>query len=86
MYVDDLEIEEEGVADMLMDENAITNAPRPGTSFSRPLSSAGQSGGISQNVRPMSNAGRAMTGYARPGTNRPMTGASRGNLTTALQQ
>jgi len=41
MYVDDLEIEEEGVADMLMDENAITNAPRPGTSFSRPLSSAG---------------------------------------------
>lgn len=70
---------------LFLDENAITNAPRPGTSFSRPLSSAGQSGGISQNIRPMSNAGRAMTGYARPGTNRPMTGQSRGNLTTALQ-
>lgn len=57
MYVDDLEIEEEGVADMLMgklylnyllaDENAIQQAPRPGTSFTRPLSSAGQTGGIS---------------------------------------
>ena len=40
-YVDDLEIDEEGVADILMDDNAITNAPRPGTSFARPLSSAG---------------------------------------------
>ena len=56
-YVDDLEIEEEGVGDMLMgkqtysnyfsDDNAMTQAPRPGTSFSRPLSSAGQPGGIS---------------------------------------
>jgi len=26
---------------ILLDENAINNAPRPGTSFSRPLSSAG---------------------------------------------
>jgi len=25
----------------IIDENAINNAPRPGTSFSRPLSSAG---------------------------------------------
>lgn len=33
----------------------------------------------------MSNSGRAMTGFARPGTNRPMTGQSRGNLTTALK-
>jgi tetratricopeptide repeat protein 8 len=40
-WVDDLEIDEEGVADLLMDDNAINNAPRPGTSFSRPLTSAG---------------------------------------------
>lgn len=52
-WIDDLEIDEEGVADILMgisfrdnnytfiDENAINNAPRPGTSFSRPLTSAG---------------------------------------------
>lgn len=38
-------------------------------------------------IRPMSNAGRPMSGYQRPGTNRPVTGAggaSRGNLSTAL--
>ena len=58
-WIDDLEIDEEGVADILMgtinmksltlliDENAMNNAPRPGTSFSRPLSSSGQPGGIS---------------------------------------
>lgn len=58
-WIDDLEIDEEGVADILMgkisilqrdyyvDENAINNAPRPGTSFSRPLTSAQQPGGIS---------------------------------------
>lgn len=45
MFIDDLEIEDEGVADMLMDDNAMQNAPRPGTSFTRPMSSA--SGGIS---------------------------------------
>jgi tetratricopeptide repeat protein 8 len=73
-YVDDIEIDEEGVADILMDDNAITQAPRPGTSFSRPLSSAGQPGGISQNIRPMSSSGRPMSGYQRPGTNRAVTG------------
>ena len=40
-YIDDLEIDEEGVADILMDENAMNKAPRPGTSFSRPMSSSG---------------------------------------------
>ena len=40
-WVDDLDIDEEGIADLLMDENAVTNAPRPGTSFSRPYSSSG---------------------------------------------
>lgn len=72
MFIDDLEVEDEGVADMLMDEHALQNAPRPGTSFSRPISSA--AGGISQSIRPMTNAGRAMTGYMRPGTNRALTG------------
>lgn len=38
-YIDDLEIDEEGVADILMDDNAINKAPRPGTSFSRPMTS-----------------------------------------------
>jgi len=38
-YIDDLEIDEEGVADILMDDHALNNAPRPGTSFSRPMTS-----------------------------------------------
>ncbi len=32
----------------------------------------------------MSSSGRPISGYMRPGTNRPITGASWGNLTTAL--
>lgn len=33
----------------------------------------------------MSNSGRAVTGYARPGTNRAVTSSGRGALTTAMQ-
>ena len=36
-WIDDTEIEEEGVAEMLLDDNAIAQAPRPGTSLSRPM-------------------------------------------------
>jgi tetratricopeptide repeat protein 8 len=35
-------------------------------------------------IRPMTNSGRPVSGYARPGTNRPITGANWGNLTTAM--
>jgi len=35
-YIDDLEIEEEGIADILMDDNAVATAPRPGTSINSP--------------------------------------------------
>jgi tetratricopeptide repeat protein 8 len=66
-----------------MDDNAMATAPRPGTSFSRPTT--GANGGISQNVRPMSNSGRPISGYLRPGTNRMATGSSRGQLTTAMK-
>ena len=82
-YIDDLEIDEEGVADILMDDNAMATAPRPGTSFSRPGSSS--NGGISQNMRPMSNSGRPISGYMRPGSSRMGTGNSRGQLTTAMK-
>jgi tetratricopeptide repeat protein 8 len=82
-WIDDLEIEEEGIADLLMDENAVATAPRPGTSFDKPLASSGGTQGISQMMRPMSNSGRPITGYARPGQNRPVTG-SKGALSTAL--
>ena len=66
-YLDDTEIEDEGVAEVLLDDNAIAKLPRPGTSLARPLTGA-KSGGASQGVRPVSSSGRPLTGFARPGT------------------
>jgi len=68
-YIDDLEIDEEGIADILMDDNAMATAPRPGTSINSPHQ-GNNPGGISQMIRPMSNSGRPLTGAARPGSNR----------------
>eukprot|EP00959_Pyramimonas_sp_CCMP1952_P354328 7422929-Pyramimonas_sp.AAC.1 len=67
-WIDDTEIEEEGVAEMLLDDNAIAQAPRPGTSLSRPMTGAQNTGMPNQGVRPMSASGRPLTGFARPGT------------------
>ncbi len=68
---DTADVEEEGVADLLMDENAMAKAPRPGTSL-RPQtgskSGAAAAGGLSASVRPMSSSGRPLSGFARPGT------------------
>ena len=44
-WIDDTEIEEEGVADMLLDDNAVAQLPRPGTSLARPSTGAGGGGG-----------------------------------------
>lgn len=67
-WVDDTEMEEEGVAEMLLDDNAMASAPRPGTSLARPATTAARPGtGADQSVRPMTGAGM-ITGFARPGT------------------
>lgn len=67
VYVDEVEVDEEGMAEMLMDDNVIANIPRPGTSLRMPASGAAQ-GGTSQGVRPTSQSGRPLTGFMRPGT------------------
>eukprot|EP00043_Microstomoeca_roanoka_P027879 m.16263 g.16263 ORF g.16263 m.16263 type:complete len:505 (+) comp8043_c0_seq1:78-1592(+) len=69
--IDETELEEEGLAEVMLDENAVASLPRPGTSFSRPLTDSGSSRGI----RPMSKSGRPVSGFARPGTQgaRPST-------------
>ena len=68
-FVDDMDMEEEGVAEILMDDNAMSKAPRPGTSLRRPMSSAGgMPGGPNAGIRPMSSSGRPLSGFARPGT------------------
>merc|ERR1740138_1350209 len=84
-WLDDIEVDEEGVADILMDENAIAQAPRPGTSLSRPLTKSDSTGAPSQVVRPVSASGRPLTGFARPGTNRPTSSSAGRDITTAMQ-
>ena len=79
-WIDDTEMEDEGVAELLLDENAMSNMPRPGTSFERPNSAASTG---SQAVRP-STGGRLQTGFLRPGTqSRP--GSKSGNVEAAFQ-
>jgi tetratricopeptide repeat protein 8 len=84
-FIDDIELEEESFAEVLMDENAIASVPRPGTSLSAPKASkATASGGAyDQGIRPVSNSGRPMTGFARPGSSRPMSGST--DIRDALQ-
>ncbi|XP_060571355.1 tetratricopeptide repeat protein 8-like [Ruditapes philippinarum] len=65
VYVDEVDWDEEGIAEMLMDDNVTAQVARPGTSLRQP--GTGQ-GGVSQGVRPMSQSGRPVTGFARPGT------------------
>eukprot|EP01048_Picozoa_sp_COSAG05_P017167 COSAG05_NODE_2306_length_3249_cov_2.568889_1_plen_202_part_00 len=65
-WVDDTEMEEQAITEILMDTNAMAEAPRPGTSLARPLGAGG--GGPNMSVRPMTGGGRPVTGYARPGT------------------
>ena len=43
-YLDDIELDEEGAGDILLDENTTTNIARPGTSFERPVTKQGETG------------------------------------------
>ncbi|CAG2189132.1 BBS8 [Mytilus edulis] len=77
VYVDEVDVDEEGIAEMLMDDNSIAQVSRPGTSLKQPGTGHG---GPSQGVRPMSQSGRPLSGFTRPGTQahtaRPVTSAS----------
>ena len=73
-FIDDSELEETGAADLLMDDNAVAAMPRPGTSLNRPMTKS--SNGGDQSIRPMTQSGRPLSGFARPGTStRPGSGA-----------
>jgi tetratricopeptide repeat protein 8 len=86
-FLDDGDLEEEGIADVLMDDNSTASLPRPGTSLNGPSSGAGSSSSSSsfnQSVRPVSQSGRPTSGFVRPSTQgggRPVT-QDRGGLTS----
>ncbi|XP_072032447.1 tetratricopeptide repeat protein 8-like [Amphiura filiformis] len=65
VYIDEVEVDEEGIAEMLMDDNSIANVTRPGTSLKKP--GTGQ-GAPSAGFRPVSQSGRPLSGFVRPGT------------------
>ncbi|KAL8169062.1 UNVERIFIED_CONTAM: Tetratricopeptide repeat protein 8 [Gekko kuhli] len=66
VYVDEIDVDQEGIAEMMLDENAIAQVARPGTSLKLPGTSQG--GGPSQAVRPVTQTGRPITGFVRPST------------------
>ena len=51
--LDEVEMEDEGMAELMMDDNATAETARPGTSFKRPMTGASSGGGPSQGIRPM---------------------------------
>nr|XP_060476487.1 tetratricopeptide repeat protein 8 isoform X2 [Panthera onca] len=66
VYVDEIDVDQEGIAEMMLDENAIAQVPRPGTSLKLP--GTNQTGGPSPAIRPVTQAGRPITGFLRPST------------------
>ncbi|EOA94965.1 Tetratricopeptide repeat protein 8, partial [Anas platyrhynchos] len=73
VYVDEIDMDQEGIAEMMLDENAIAQVARPGTSLKVPGTS--QDAGPSPAVRPVTQSGRPITGFVRPSTQsgRPST-------------
>ncbi|KAI1712204.1 tetratricopeptide repeat protein 8 [Ditylenchus destructor] len=83
VFVDELENDEAGIVDAFMDDNVIATAARPGTSFSRPLTSSNSSkGGPSPAMRPRTQTGRPLSGMVRP-ESRLKTGTMEQTLRTS---
>lgn len=84
-YVDDLEWDEEGIADALMDDNSTAQAPRPGTSMARGATAVG--GRVGTSMRPTTASGRPVTGFSRPATSSHSRtgGVGGGRVDTALR-
>lgn len=64
VYVDEVDADDDGIAESLMEDNYMANVSRPGTSLRKPQTSSGPT----QNIRPMTNSGRPLSGFVRPGT------------------
>ncbi|CAI9595760.1 unnamed protein product [Staurois parvus] len=66
VYVDEIDVDQEGIAEITLDENSIAQVARPGTSLRQ--ATAKKFEGPSPAVRPVTQSGRPMTGFVRPGT------------------
>ena len=66
---DDAELDQEGLGDLMMDDNATAAMPRPGTSLVAP-----EQRRPDQVMRPLSSSGRPLTGFLRPDSSRPVSG------------
>ncbi|XP_026867437.2 tetratricopeptide repeat protein 8 isoform X3 [Electrophorus electricus] len=73
VYIDEVDVDQEGIAEMMLDDSSIAQVARPGTSLRLP--GTAQGGGPSPAVRPMTQSGRPITGFVRPSTQsgRPST-------------
>lgn len=56
---------------------------RPGTSLNASRGNSSDSGSMDQSVRPVSQSGRPLTGFSRPGSSRPMSSTT--DVRSALQ-
>ena len=52
-----MEADEEGIIDVVLDDNAIRQVPRPGTSMRTAATASGDMGGTSQSYRPTTTSG-----------------------------
>lgn len=68
VFVDDIEGEEEGIADSILDSYTISSMPRPGTSL-KTANTIQQN----QGIRPKTNLGKPVTGTIRPATQSSIT-------------
>ncbi|ROI37401.1 Tetratricopeptide repeat protein 8 [Anabarilius grahami] len=66
VYIDEVEVDQEGIAEMMLDESSIAQVARPGTSLR--LLGTSQGGAPTPAVRPMTQSGRPITGFVRPST------------------
>uniref|UniRef100_A0A8C6NFW4 Uncharacterized protein n=1 Tax=Melopsittacus undulatus TaxID=13146 RepID=A0A8C6NFW4_MELUD len=82
VYVDEIDMDQEEIAEMVLDENAIAQVARPGTSLKLPGTSQG--GGPSPAVRPVTQSGRPITGFVRPSTQSGRPGTMEQAINTPL--
>lgn len=79
-YIDDLELDDETLGEILLEDNKLSNAPRPGTSIQRVSTTKN----VSPLVRPVTSSGRPLSGVIRPASSQRQGTASQNRLQTAI--